>query len=84
MEPAAGGVEELPPFLGGGMAHELEHEGAARADVGPPREEVAADERLQHAGLAAALPADRRYLRQLQAGGGVAVQPRDDILQAVN
>lgn len=47
-------------------AHQLQDKGAARADVGPARQEVAAHQRLQHAALAAGLAPDDRHLRQLQ------------------
>jgi hypothetical protein len=81
-------VQELAPLIGlcvGGAArlvHELEHEGAARADVGAPREEVAADERLEDAGLAAALAPDHGHLRQVDRGA--APQLREDVLQLVD
>lgn len=81
-------VEELAPLIGLGvggparLVHELEHEGAARADVGAPREEVAADERLEDAGLAAALAPDHGHLRQVDRGA--APQLREDVLQLVD
>lgn len=81
-------MQELAPLVvvdGRGaqrLVHELEHERAARADVGAAREEVAADERLEDAGLAAALAADDRDLRQVD--GGVAPQLREDVLQLVD
>jgi hypothetical protein len=62
--------------------HELQHEGAARANVRAPREKVAADERLEHAGLAAALAPDHGNLRQVDRGA--APQLREDILQLVD
>jgi hypothetical protein len=61
IEAAAREVQELAPLVLLGMrgaarlVHELEHQGSARADVGAPRNEIAADERLNDAGLAAAL-----------------------------
>lgn len=81
-------MQELAPLVGVDacgalrLVHELEHEGAARADVGAAREEVAADERLEDAGLAAALAADDRDLRQVD--GGAAPQLREDVLQLVD
>jgi len=47
-------------------ACQLQHERAARADLRPARQEVAPDQRLQHAALAAALAAHDRDLRQVQ------------------
>lgn len=81
-------MQELAPLIGLGvrwsprLVHELEHEGAARADVGAPREEVAADERLEDAGLAAALAPHDGHLRQVDRGA--APQLREDILQLVD
>lgn len=81
-------VEELAPLIGLGvggparLVHELEHEWAARADVGAPREEVAANESLEDAGLAAALAPDHGHLRQVDRGA--APQLREDVLQLVD
>lgn len=81
-------MQELAPLVlvGVGWAsrlvHELEDERAARADVGAAREEVAADERLEDARLAAALAADDGHLRQVD--GGAAPQLREDVLQLVD
>ena len=69
VEAAAGVVQELAPLvplgIGGAarLVHELEHERAARADVGAAWEEVAANERLEDARLAAALAAGDGHLR---------------------
>ena len=80
-------MEELAVLFFGavGLAlglDELEDEGAARADVVPAREEVAADEGLQDARLAAALAADNRHLRKVD--GGLAADAGEDVLQAVH
>lgn len=88
VEAAAREVQELAPLVGLGvrgpprLVHELEHERAARADVGAPREEVAADEGLEDAGLAAALAPHHGHLRQVDRGA--APQLREDVLQLVD
>jgi len=51
---------------GAARARQLQHERAARADLRPARQEVAPDQRLQHATLAAALAAHDGNLRQVQ------------------
>jgi hypothetical protein len=88
VEAAAREVQELAPLIGLGvcgsprLVHELQHEGAARADVGAPREEVPAHERLEDAGLAAALAPHHGHLRQVDRGA--APQLREDVLQLVD
>lgn len=66
-------MQELAVLLLGAVRlaldlQELEHERTARADVGAPGEEVAADEGLEDAGLAAALAADDGDLGELDRG----------------
>lgn len=66
-------MQELAVLLLGAVRlaldlQELEHERTARADVGTPGEEVAADEGLEDAGLAAALAADDGDLGELDRG----------------
>lgn len=81
-------MEELAPLIrlgvGGaaGLVHELQHEGSPRAYVGAPGQEVAADERLEDAGLAAALAPHDGDLRQVDRGA--APQLREDVLQLVH
>lgn len=48
--------------------HELEHEGAARADVGAVWEEIAADESLGDGGLDATLAPHHHDLRLVDCG----------------
>ena len=84
MELAARQVEELAELIlrrGFGL-DELEDEGAARADVVAAREEVTADEGFEDAGLAAALAADHRNLREVD--GGVAPHATEDVLEPVH
>lgn len=61
---------------------ELEDEGAAGADVVAAGEEVATDESFEDAGLAAALAADHRHLREVD--GGLAADASEDVLKAVD
>lgn len=80
-------VEELAPLLfgAGGFAlslDKLENEGAARADISAAWKEVAPYERLEHAGLSAALAADDGHLRQLYRA--VASHLSEDVLQLVH
>jgi hypothetical protein len=88
VEAAAREVQELSPLVLLGihgaprLVHELEHQRPARADVGAPREEVAANERLEDAGLAAALAPHHGHLRQVDRGA--APQLREDVLQLVD
>ena len=65
--------------------HELEHERAARADVGAARQEIAADERLEHGGLPGGLRAHDRNLRELQVAADILhARLREDILELVD
>jgi hypothetical protein len=88
VEAAAGEVQELAPLVRLGirgaarLVHELEHQGPARADVGAPRKEVTADERLEDAGLAAALAPHHGHLRQVDRRA--APELREDVLQLVD
>jgi len=83
VELAARQVEELPELvLRGFDLNKLENEGAARADVIATWEEVAADEGFEDAGLAAALAADHRHLREVD--GGVAPDAAENVLKPVH
>ena len=78
-------VEELAVLVVVGLAlglDELENEGAACADVVAAWEEVSADEGFEDAGLAAALAADHRNLREVD--GGVAPHTAEDVLEPVH
>lgn len=80
-------MQELAVLLLGAVRlaldlQELEHERAARADVGAPGEEVAADEGLEDAGLAAALAADDGDLWELDRG--LATELGEYVLELVH
>lgn len=62
--------------------HQLQNEGAARADIIAAWQEIAADKRLQHAGFAAALAPHHRHLRQLDRR--LASKLREDVLQLIH
>jgi hypothetical protein len=75
VEAAAREVQELTPLVRLGLR------GAARADVGAPRKEVAADECLNDAGLAAALAPNGVVEDMLLAEDGFRVMLRSSDLE---
>ena len=65
--------------------HQLEHERAARADVGAARQEIAPDERFEHGGLSGGLRPHDGNLRELQVAADILhARLREDVLELVD
>lgn len=80
-------MQELAILIGGPIGgalglQQLQDQGSASADVAVARQEVAANERFEDAGLAAALAADDGDLRELDGGG--LPELSEDVLKLVD